>query len=124
MPDIYKIMNNNFKTIDFSHLNSIVGGDEGFKKELMSIFLDQIPVFIKNMELFFADNKLENLAREAHTAKSSVLIFGMNNTGTLLKDIQFWAENKKTEEIGPALKQVQSDLNLAETELKDAMSGE
>ena len=83
-------------TIDLNHLNSITNGDENFKKELIGIFLNQIPVFIHNMKDYLDNNKMEKLAREAHTAKSSALIFGMENTGKLLKEIQYWAENKMT----------------------------
>ncbi len=114
-------MNNNLKTIDFDHLNSITSGDDSFKKELIGIFLEQIPVFINNMKKYFENNKLENLAREAHTAKSSVLIFGMKNCGQLLKDIQLLAENKKTTEIEPVLKEVEMELKQAKTELLDVL---
>jgi len=114
-------MNNNLKIIDFSHLDTIVGGDENFKKELIAIFLEQIPEFINNMNKFFNKNKSEKLAREAHTAKSSVMIFGMTNTGMLLKDIQLWAENNKFAEVEPALKQVEIDLNQAKTDLENAL---
>lgn len=110
-------MNNNLQSIDFKHLNSIANGDENFKKELINIFLEQIPEFINNMNQFFDQNNLEKLAREAHTAKSSVLIFGMTNTGKLLKEIQLFAENKNTQELEPALKQVEKELSLAKTEL-------
>jgi HPt (histidine-containing phosphotransfer) domain-containing protein len=117
-------MSNNLQTIDFNNLDSIINGDENFKKELIGIFLEQIPVFINNMNQFFIENKLEKLSREAHTAKSSVLIFGMINTGLLLKEIQFLAENNKVEEIEPALKQVKMDLNHAKTELQNALKEE
>ena len=114
-------MNSNLQLIDFNHLNSIIGEDENFKKELIGIFLEQIPAFISNMNQFFIKNKLEKLAREAHTAKSSVLIFGMTNTGRLLKEIQLLAENEKTDEIEPALKQVEMDLKQASTDLQNAL---
>ena len=114
-------MNSNLKTIDFSHLNSIASGDESFKKELIGIFLEQIPVFIHNMKKYLDNNKLEKLAREAHTAKSSVLIFGMANSGRLLKEIQLLAESKKTTEIQPALEEVEKELKQAKTELLDML---
>ena len=110
-------MNNKLQSVDFTHLNTITGEDVNFRNELIGIFLEQIPDFIGNMKKFLAGNELQNLAREAHTAKSSVLIFGMTNTGHLLKDIQLWAENKKTMEIEPALKQVEMDLNQARIDL-------
>jgi len=111
-------MSSNGKFINFNHLESIVSGDENFKKELITIFLTQIPAFINNMKKYLAQNNLENLAREAHTAKSSALIFGMENTGRLLKEIQLLAENNKPTEIQPALEVVAMELNKAITELK------
>jgi HPt (histidine-containing phosphotransfer) domain-containing protein len=114
-------MNSNLKSINLDHLNSIAGGDESFARELIGIFLTQIPVFINNMKTYFSQNKFENLAREAHTAKSSALIFGMENTGRLLKEIQHLAENKMALEIAPALKEVETELCKAEVELKDVM---
>lgn len=110
-------MNDNLKIIDFSHLNSIVSGDENFKKELIVIFLEQIPVFVNNMKEYLEKNKPEKLAREAHTAKSSVLIFGMANTGRLLKEMQLLAESKNTTDISPIFRQVVMELSKARTEL-------
>jgi HPt (histidine-containing phosphotransfer) domain-containing protein len=110
-------MSDNLQSIDSKHLDNIANGDEDFKKELMEIFMNQIPAFIKNMTDFFATNNMEKLAREAHTAKSSVLIFGMENTGKLLKDIQFFAENNQVSDINPALKKVVSEMSQAKVEL-------
>jgi len=114
-------MNNNLQSIDFKHLNSIANGDEAFKKELIGIFLEQIPEFVNNMGQFLIEKNLEKLAKEAHTAKSSVLIFGMANTGKLLKEIQLLAENKNIKEIEPAVQQAIKELNQAKTELKNKL---
>ncbi len=117
-------MNCNQKTIDFKHLDSVANGDENFKKELIGIFLNQIPHFIHNMKDYLGSNKTEKLAREAHTAKSSALIFGMENTGQLLKEIQHLAENKMTLEIDTVLQEVETELNQAEKELLDFLKNE
>lgn len=114
-------MNSNLKTIDFNHLNSITNGDESFKKELIGIFLNQIPVFIHNMKDYLDNNKMEKLAREAHTAKSSALIFGMENTGKLLKEIQHLAETNQADNIQNILLQVESELNQANSELHEIL---
>ncbi len=110
-------MNSNLRPIDFNHLDGIVNGDESFKKELIKIFLEQIPEFMENMKKFLKNDKHENLAREAHTAKSSAMIFGMTNAGQLLKEIQLLAENKNTKEILPALKLVESEFETAKVQL-------
>ncbi len=112
-------MSTNLKPVDFNHLDSIVNGDENFKKELISIFLEQIPDFLKNMKLFLEKKNTEKLAREAHTAKSSAMIFGMTDAGKLLKEIQLLAENKNTEEISPALQLVVSEFENATEQLHE-----
>ena len=117
-------MDNNSQTIDFTSLFSVANNDEEFIKELILIFLDQIPDFIKNMNHLFKENNLEKLGREAHTAKSSVMVFGMTNTGKLLNQIELWAENKNIDEIETALKIVEKDLELAKNELTDALKAE
>lgn len=117
-------MDNNSQTIDFTSLYSVANNDEEFIKELIEIFLAQIPDFIQNMNQLFLDNNLEKLGREAHTAKSSVMVFGMINTGKLLNQIEIWAENKNLDEIEPALKIVERDLELAKNELNEALKAE
>lgn len=99
--------------MDLEEINRITCGDKSFKNELIEIFLKQIDEFIVKMNKYLDDNNMENLAREAHTAKSSVLIFGMEDTGLLLKDIQFLAESSNTTEIPSLIKKVENDLNEA-----------
>lgn len=110
-------MSSNLEPIDFNHLDGIVNGDENFKKELVKIFLEQIPEFMKNMKNFLDNDKPENLAREAHTAKSSAMIFGMNNAGKLLKDIQFLAENKNLQATKPVFELVETEFETAKIQL-------
>ena len=73
------------------------------------------------MDDFLENNNLERLAREAHTAKSSVMIFGMQDTGMLLKEIELTAEEKKIGQIPSLLKQVETNLNEAQIQLNDLM---
>jgi HPt (histidine-containing phosphotransfer) domain-containing protein len=100
----------NKKPFDLNELDRFSFGDEEFKKELISIFTEQLPEFIRNLNLYLEKEEWENLAREAHTAKSSVLIFGMQNTGKMLKEIQMLAEVKVTAELPQLLHEVISDM--------------
>ncbi len=110
-------MNNRFETIKLTYLEEISGGDIQFQKELIGIFLSQIPEFIFNMNKFLSKNEIDNLAKEAHTAKSSVLIFMMDETGKILKQIQNLAENKQTKQIPLLLRTVEKALKSASMEL-------
>ncbi len=114
-------MNNRFKTINLSYLEEISGGDVRFQKELIGIFLNQIPEFIFNLYKFLSRKEIDNLAKEAHTAKSSVLIFMMEETGKTLKQIQLLAENNQTEQIPLLLKFVEKALENASMELNQYM---
>lgn len=110
-------MDGQFNHVNLEYLDDISGGDCIFKKELIGIFLKQIPDFIRNLHRFLIDNEIENLAKEAHTAKSSVLIFMMEETGKNLKKIQLLAENNQKEEILPLILEVQNELDKASKEL-------
>ncbi len=111
-------MGNNFQQIKIEELNSISFGDNEFKKELIEIFLEQIPEFISNMKMYLNSGDIVNLAKEAHTAKSSALIFGMVNTGNLLKEIQLQSEKNLVEQLNSLIETVELELNDAAKQLQ------
>ncbi len=115
-------MTNNFQQINIEQLDSVSFGDNDFKKELIEIFLEQIPEFISNMKKFYAEDDLKNLAKEAHTAKSSVLIFDMTNTGKSLKEIQLLSENNTTSSLSSLIESVELELNDAANQLQVILS--
>ena len=103
-------MGKELQTLNLEYLDEIAAGDVNFKKDLIKIFLQQVPEFISNMKKFQTEKDLSNLAKEAHTAKSSVLIFGMEETGASLKKIQLLAEEKDVILIPELLEKVYADL--------------
>lgn len=107
--------------LDLGYLEEVAGGDIDFKKELVKIFLQQVPVFIENMKKFQDEHDLENLAKEAHTAKSSVLIFGMEEAGANLKKIQILAEKNQTGQIPELLAKSIRDMEEVIIPLQDFM---
>ncbi len=107
--------------VNLTYLDEIAAGDENFKKDLIKIFLQQLPVFISNMKKFYDVNDLSGLAKEAHTAKSSVLIFGMEETGAGLKKIQLLAEEKDTESISALLNKVLTEMENVRNPLQKIM---
>lgn len=107
------------KPYNLEELDRFSFGDEEFRNELIKIFTEQLPEFIINLNLFYEKQEWENLAREAHTAKSSVLIFGMQNTGKMLKEIQTLAEAGETSELPFLLESVISDMKIVLDDLKN-----
>ncbi len=115
-------MTNSFQQINIKQLDSVSLGDDEFKKELIEIFIEQIPLFISNMKQYFCDGDLINLAKEAHTAKSSVLIFSMVNTGKSLKEIQLLSENNDVEPLQSLIENVELELIDAANQLQIILS--
>lgn len=112
-------MEENTKPLNLEYLDEISAGDIQFKKDLIKIFLAQIPEFVTNLKMYYASNDLKNLAKEAHTAKSSVLIFGMDNTGASLKRLQILAEENNTGEIQEIIQSVEKELETMSVPLTD-----
>ena len=74
-------MSNQHHTIDLSYIESIAEGDNSIMKELISIFLEQIPEFVDDLEKSFAEKRWLDAAAVAHKAKSSVISMGMEDLG-------------------------------------------
>lgn len=114
-------MDNNFQNINPSQLETLAGGDKEFIKEMAEIFLEQIGEFVTNMRSFLNDKHWEKLAREAHTAKSSAMTFGMENTGTLLKNIQLECEAGNLDDVPKMVDDAINQLEAAIPELKQLL---
>ena len=111
-----------YKYIQTKHIDSIAAGDTEFMTELIDIFLEQIPEFISTMKNALNEQNYVLLAHEAHTAKSSVLTFGMEETGVLLKNIQLKAEANELEKIPFMVNEAILQLEAALPELRELKS--
>jgi HPt (histidine-containing phosphotransfer) domain-containing protein len=80
---------------DLTYLKEITGGEDEIVKEMIDMFLMQIDEFKANMNDFLANKQWIELGKEAHKAKSSVLIVGMEELGKNLKKLQLLTEEGK-----------------------------
>jgi HPt (histidine-containing phosphotransfer) domain-containing protein len=74
-------MSNQQESINLSYLQSIAEGDKSIVKELITIFLEQIPEFTEGLDKSFAENRWLDIAAIAHKAKSSVISMGLEDLG-------------------------------------------
>lgn len=81
---------------NLTYLRTITEGDTESVRELIILFLEQIPEFIGNLKKFLAEGRYTELGNEAHKAKSSVMIMGMDDLGNDMKTLQL-ATISKTE---------------------------
>lgn len=90
------------KITDLTYLKEVTGGETEFMKEMIGIFNEQVPEFIENMERHFANGDYIDLGKEAHKAKSSVIILGMNDLGVKMKELQILTEKNEAIESYPS----------------------
>jgi len=111
-------MSAGFQYIDTKQVEEISGGDKEFLKELVDIFLDQIPEFVEKITTAFEVENWLLLAREAHTAKSSAMTFGMKDTADLLKKLQLECEAENLTNVPDMVGRVIHELKAAIPELQ------
>lgn len=74
--------------INLNYLETMAGGDPDVIQELKEIFVAQVPEFIENLNKYLKEGRYIELGKEAHKAKSSVMIMGMEALGKDLKTLQ------------------------------------
>jgi len=89
-----------YKYIDLSYLEGIAEGDKGIIKELVEIFLDQMPEFIDGFAESMQNKDWLKVAAIAHKAKSSVMSMGMEELGNVdLKNMELLAKQLRVLEL-------------------------
>jgi HPt (histidine-containing phosphotransfer) domain-containing protein len=78
----------NMAYLDLKYLESVTGGDPEMIQEMKNIFISQVPEFIDNLKKYLREGQYIELGKEAHKAKTSVMIMGMNALGKDLKTLQ------------------------------------
>ncbi|MBN2806647.1 MAG: Hpt domain-containing protein [Prolixibacteraceae bacterium] len=86
---------------DLSYLKEITGGEKSIVVEMVEMFIAQVDEFKTNMSQYLNDKNWIDLGKEAHKAKSSVLIVGMEELGKNLKKLQLLTEEEKEIETYP-----------------------
>lgn len=93
-------MEGEHKYINLSYLEGIAEGDKGIIKELVEIFIEQIPEFTNGFEESMLRNDWVKVAAIAHKAKSSVMSMGMDELGSVdLKNMELLAKQLRIIEI-------------------------
>ncbi len=88
------------KYVDLTYLEGIADGDTSIIKELIEIFLDQMPEFTEGFDLNLKEKNWLKIAAIAHKAKSSVVSMGMNELGNVdLKNLELLSKQLRILEL-------------------------
>lgn len=105
---------------NLSYLTEITGGESMVMKEMLEIFIAQVPELKSNMTKFLSEKRYDQLGKEAHKAKSSVLVVGMDDLGARLKELQLLTEKReKIDEYSEYVEEFVVLCDRAVTELSE-----
>jgi HPt (histidine-containing phosphotransfer) domain-containing protein len=110
------------KIINLDYIEEIAAGDRDFIREIIDTFILQIPMFTGNMKNYLHKGQFDLLAREAHTAKSSVILFGLDHLAGRLKEFQLLAlKQEKTESYPDFIREFEETCLRAVKEMNDLL---
>lgn len=73
---------------DLTYLKTITDGEPQIIRELVELFISQVPEFIENMKKYYEAGQYIELGKEAHKAKSSIQVMGMSDLEKEMKALQ------------------------------------
>jgi len=86
--------------LDMDRALEYVQGDEEFLKEILQIFLEEIPQRVDSFQAAIADNDMKKMANLAHSLKGSAMAIGAAECHNLAKNVEEAAGNEnKTETL-------------------------
>lgn len=88
-----------YKYIDPTHLESMTDGDENFKQELITVFVQQLPTLAVGLEKALQDKDYKQLSAIAHKTKSSVALMGVESLRADMAELEQKAKNGDDEEL-------------------------
>jgi len=100
-------MENEAQFTDLSYLHEISGGDETFIKEIIDLFIAQMPEAVETMKAAYENNEPVKLGKTAHKAKPSAIYIGNKTLEDKLKTLQ---ELKETETLSDETRTLLSEV--------------
>ena len=107
---------------NLNYLQTITEGDKDTMCEIIEMFFDQVPEFVGNLKRFLSEEKYPELGKEAHKAKSSVMILGMEQLGHDLKALQLATiAGTHVETYAPMVARFEKECLIAVEELTEEL---
>ncbi len=105
---------------DFTYLNEMSGGDQNFVKEMIEIFLQEIPVALIQLDEALKGEHWEIIANIAHRIKTNYMMVGLMVQKENALDIETSIKKKKflAKEIALKIQRLKSDSKMAYPLLK------
>jgi len=85
---IAHLPDDNMINIDFTYLSEMSGGDQTFVKEMIELFLQELPVTLSRMEEELTNQNWDNIANIAHRIKTNFMMVGLSTQSEIALEIE------------------------------------
>lgn len=100
-------------------INEMAEGDEDFINSVISVFLEEVPQDIEDLEIAIENGDYENVYKLAHKIKPNVDLLGMEQSRAVALDIETLGKNSENkEEIEKKFPLLKKDVHQVISELK------
>ncbi len=108
---------------NLNYLKTITEDNKEILREMIEMFIIQVPEFIENLNKFYTAKQFLALGKEAHKAKSSLQIMGMKELEKEMKTLQLKAiEGTEIESYPGHISSFEIQCQKAIEELKIVLS--
>lgn len=91
------------KHIDLTYLKQLSNGSNEFINEMITVFMEQTPLEISNLEKYLETKEWKSLRAIAHKMKPSFSFMGMKELDALIKLIEEDAANQTNLDLLPEM---------------------
>jgi len=110
-------------SFDLSYLNQVFQGNQVMIKQIISMFIQQVPSYIGEMEDCVMRMELDSLHPLAHKAKSSISMLGLKDMEELILSIEHKSKNNvDINELPELVEKVSAECMDIKTQLEKLLS--
>jgi hypothetical protein len=91
------------KLYDLSIIKSISGGDDGFVNKMVVLFIDTVPVNLKELNNALKEKNWDMVSKMAHKLKSTLDSMGVASVKQDVKAVELNAKKMESIELIPAM---------------------
>jgi len=111
-----------YKHVNLDFLNEMSDGSEDLTRDLINMFIKQVPMFSEQLDNFYQCGDYISLGKLAHKIKSSVAMMGIEELTTDMKALEEIAkEGKKSDKYPKYISKFKSISNEAIVELNQIL---
>ena len=91
------------KLYDLSMVQSVSGGDEGFIKKMVALFIETVPQNVNDLKKALQEENWDQVGKTAHKLKSTVDSMGIKSIRQEIRTVEANSKQKQSLEEIPAL---------------------